>query len=329
MCKMNRCKATNKHNNKQCSRKAKASSLFCGIHNKIECILSTATDATVVKKDILNLCDKSIQLVKEELQENIVCDDVKDKIIKLFQENVKRKEIIVDKKHCGGEGHWLETQMGIIHNGKNEPDIFGYEMKKESTKISFGDFSASEYLFSNDKSTIEELNQWEHNIYKITRNDFIKYFGTPNPLKHNRYSWSGKCVPKYGEWNSCGQKLIFNENLDLCAMYSYEYDTRETKVSLPEYLQHEITIAIWKRGKLEKHINNKFNKNGFFICKKIDKTYEKICFGKPFNFIHFVENIKNKNIIFDSGMYRGNTRNYSQFRSSGTAFWNNLIIEEY
>jgi len=36
---------------------------------------------------------------------------------------------------------------------------------------------------------------------------------------------------------------------------------------------------------------------------------------------------KNKKIIFDSGMYDGNSRNYSQFRGSG--FWNELIIEEY
>ena len=35
------------------------------------------------------------------------------------------------------------------------------------------------------------------------------------------------------------------------------------------------------------------------------------------------------NIIFDSGMYQGNSRNYSQFRSSANNFWNILITEEY
>lgn len=328
---MNRCKAINKgKKNKglQCARKAKNGSLFCGIHNKFESAISS-TDETVSKKDIDNLCDETIQILNKNVAYESVENTDKSNIIKRFEEHVKGKEIIITKKHCGSEGHWLETQMGIYHNNNNEPDLFGYEMKKESSKITFGDFSASEYLFSNNKSTIEKLNQWKPNTYNITRNEFIKYFGNPNPLKHNRYSWSGKCVPKYGEWNSCGQKLIFNDNLDLYAMYSYEHDMRETKISLPDYLQHEIIIAVWKREKLEQNINNKFNKNGFFICKKIDKTYERICFGKPFNFIHFVENIKNKTIIFDSGMYRGNNRNYSQFRSSGTTFWNNLIIEEY
>lgn len=55
---------------------------------------------------------------------------------------------------------------------------------------------------------------------------------------------------------------------------------------------------------MENHINKKFNSNGFFICKKENNRYNKICFGKPFNFLYFIENIKSKNIIFDSGMYR-------------------------
>lgn len=78
---------------------------------------------------------------------------------------------------------------------------------------------------------------------------------------------------------------------------------------------------------MKKHIDNKFNKKGFFICKKINDTYENICFGKKFNFEYFIECIKIKKIKFDSGMYDGNNRNYSQFR--GTSFWNDLIIEEY
>ena len=41
--------------------------------------------------------------------------------------------------------------MEISHNSNNEPDILGYEMKKNSSKITFGDFSASEYLFSKKK----------------------------------------------------------------------------------------------------------------------------------------------------------------------------------
>ena len=80
---------------------------------------------------------------------------------------------------------------------------------------------------------------------------------------------------------------------------------------------------------MKQHIDNKFNVKGFFICKKIENKYEKICFGKPFNFAYFIDCIKNKKIIFDSGMYKGNERNYSHFRTSTAEFMNELLIEEY
>jgi hypothetical protein len=86
-------------------------------------------------------------------------------------------------------------------------------------------------------------------------------------------------------------------------------------------------IALWREDKMRKHIDTKFNNKGFFICKKVDDKYEKICFGKPFNFDHFISCLKKKKIIFDSGMYQGNARNYSHFR--GSSFWEELITEEY
>lgn len=78
---------------------------------------------------------------------------------------------------------------------------------------------------------------------------------------------------------------------------------------------------------MKAHIENKFNKKGFFICKKRNNRFEKICFGKPFHFEYFIECIKNKKVIFDSGMYDGNGRNYSHWR--GSSFWEELITEEY
>jgi len=260
------------------------------------------------------------------LEDDLETDENKQKIIALFNNNIKGKKFKnKDKTHCGSEGQWLEKLMNLKSNNKNEPDIFGYEMKKESAKITFGDFSASEYLFSKNKDTLDEINNKK---ISMSRDDFIKTFGTINSIK-NRYSWSGSCVPRYGIWNSCGQRLIFNDNLDLCAMYCYSKDEREYKNIFPSDIKNkEIIIAIWKEEKLREHINKKFNKKGFFICNKKDEVYDKICFGKPFNFNFFVENIKIDIVIFDSGMYQGNSRNYSQFRSSNK-FWNKLIVEEY
>lgn len=257
----------------------------------------------------------------------------KDLIIKIFNENIKGININIsnkNKKHSGKEGHWLEKQFGIKHNSKNEPDIYNYEMKKHSNKkITIGDFSASEYLFSikMKRNYINENNKWSDDI-NIKRDDFIKYFGNFNKNK-KRYSWSGTCIPKYKNWNSNGQILEINEYNDLYITYSYSKDQREDyKLTFPDYLQKDnLIIAYWNNDKLKNHIDNKYNKNGFFICIKENDKYEKISFGKPFNFEYFIEGIKNGKVIFDSGMYIGNTRNYSHFR--GYSFWNDLIIDTY
>jgi len=100
-------------------------------------------------------------------------EDNKQKIIKLFNDNVKGVEINVDEqneKHCGKEGHWLEKKMGIEHNSKNQPDIYGYEMKKSSKKTTLGDFSACEYAFSgeNKRNAINILNNWTDDM-KLVR----------------------------------------------------------------------------------------------------------------------------------------------------------------
>jgi hypothetical protein len=248
----------------------------------------------------------------------------KQHIITLFKKNVKGIEICVNeqnKKHCGKEGHWLETRMNIKHNSKNEPDINGYEMKTFSKKFTLGDFSASEYIFSgkNKRNYINSITNWTDEI-KLSRSEFIKTFGNPNVKKNNRYSWSGLSVPSYNSWNNNGQILMIDENNDIIIYYSFSHDKRAIKNSFPLFLQNDnIIIAV--------HIDNKFNKKGFFVCKKINNKYENIYFGRAFNFEYFIECLKNKKIIFDSGMYDGNNRNYSHFR--GSWFWNELITEEY
>lgn len=270
-------------------------------------------------------------------------DDTNKLYIKtLFDTCIKGVEIYSNdtlnkgKKHCGFEGHWLETKMGILHNSKNEPDIYGYEMKKQSSdKITLGDFSASEYVFSkhNKRTCLNEMNNWtEENDAKMNKTTFLRTFGNPNTNKNNRYSWSGMSVPSYNEWNLNGQLMTINSDNDIIIYYSFSKDTRPIKSLFPLFLHFDnIAIAIWKASKMKLHINNKFNQKGFFICKKLQKIqnrFEKICFGKAFDFDYFIENIKNKQIIFDSGMHEGNNRNYSHFRGR-PSFWNNLFTEEY
>ena len=239
-------------------------------------------------------------------------------IINIFNENVKGTKFTKSQKKLDGEeGHWLEKQMGILPNSNNEPDKLGFEQKKESNKISFGDWSASKYLWK-DK--------------KITRKEFIKTFGSPNPKKHNRYSWSGHVFPKYSDsYNYAGQRMKFLDNGNLIIEYSYLHDSRKEKENFKTELNtnETIVLAIWEKSKLEKHVKKKFGVNGFYICKKDkDGYYDKICFGETINFKDFQEQIKNNIVYLDSGMYLGNSRNYSQFRAY-KSFWNALITEEY
>jgi hypothetical protein len=251
----------------------------------------------------------------------------KKQIIKLFYKNVRGKIPNITNRYINGnEGHWLEKQMGIDLNNNSCADIGGYEMKKMSDKITFGDWNATEYLFSKNTKFINSYNN--ENI-QLTRNKFIHTFGTYKENKE-RYSWSGTCVPIYNKWNLCGQIILIDKLNNILVMYSHNRDTREYKHIFPQKIKsNQILVAYWCIDKINEHVNKKFNQNGFFICKKdMLGRYSNICFGDRFTPNDFIENIKNNNIILDSGMYIGNNRNYSNWRAS-KKFWNDLIIEEY
>jgi hypothetical protein len=269
-------------------------------------------------------------ILKKATMQKHADDPAKLEILRLWEKNVRGVNPSHAKltNHCGSEGHWLERQFGVQANSNNAPDIFGYEMKKQSRKITFGDFQASEYLFSEHKPMLNTMNGLSIEV-KMSRSEFIKHFGMPNPKKNGRYSWSGKCVPKYGSWNTCGQTLRITDDNHIVALYSRKYDKREIRLDNPLLMStdNEVAIAIWHADKMRRHINNKFNENGWFICLKHNGVYHDLQFGKPFNFESFIDGIKNNKIIFDSGMYDGNTRNYSQFRSNMKDFWNDYFID--
>lgn len=250
----------------------------------------------------------------------------KVKIIQLFNNNIKNKSYSpVNKNHCGSEGYWLEQQFGIKNNNNNAPDIYGYELKKESKTISFGDYSASEYLFSKHKPFINiYCKLYGYEPINVTRSDFMKYFGSYNYDKE-RYSWSGSCIPKFFKWNNYGQTFVVNNNDDLMIIYNSKYDKMHNDI--PDiFVNKYIVLAIWKKEKLSENINKKFNQKGFIICKKDSGKYSSIHFGKPINYDIFLQFFKENIIFFDSGMYDGNNRNYSHFRAH-SSFWNKLLLE--
>lgn len=257
---------------------------------------------------------------------------IKEKIVKLFNNNVRDKIPNVkssNSKHSGKYGHWLEAQMGIARNSDNKPDLLGYEMKNKTTsgKISFGDWSADEYIFISD-SPINDINK----KFQFSKKDFLKTFGKANPNKGGRYSWSGiPCPTYYNQTSEYGQKLTIDSSDNVVIIYNYLDDKRKDKETLvPIEMQKENLILVrWKKETLKKKLEDKFNQNGWFTCST-DKTrkYNGIHFGEPMNFDSWIKLFKDRKIFFDSGMYDGNIRPYSMWRAT-TGVWNNLITESY
>lgn len=266
----------------------------------------------------------------------------KEKLIKIFRENVKGMCPDVSGSHVnhdGKEGHWLERRFGINHNASNTPDLFGYELKNStSQKITFGDWSANRYIFNNPN--------YSHIFTGRTKakrqNQFLRIFGRPNPKKNDRHSWSGEPCPKIVGFNRYGQKLIVLDNLDIVALYDYNYDTRQNKQEIIpiEFQNGLLEVARWF-GKtsptprrtdkcLKDKLEDKFNQKGWFTCKRDSNggEYTEICFGEPIDFSTWIEWVKEGKVFLDSGMYEGNSRPYSQWRMNNVS-WDELITECY
>lgn len=253
--------------------------------------------------------------------------NLEQKIVRLFMANVYGKSpdtSQANQHHDGRNGHWLETQMGINHNANNQADLFGYEMKNNTTsgKTTFGDWSADYYLF-----------QCRNNCTSnITRNQFIEIFGKPNSQKGNRYSWSGKPIPtihRPSSWNGSEMRIDASDTIQI--VYHYSQDPRPNKSQIvPSELQYDnIVLASWSRSWLEPKFTGKFSQNGWFKClQNSDGIYYKIAFGEPMNFDNWLQLVRQGIVYFDSGMYVGNQRNYSQWRANNT-YWDSLIVREY
>ncbi|MDD5056178.1 MAG: LlaMI family restriction endonuclease [Candidatus Peribacteraceae bacterium] len=247
---------------------------------------------------------------------------MKKLIVQRFIKMVKGKKPDTSashKRHDGKEGHWLETQMGIRHNASNAPDLYGFEMKNQTgSKTTFGDWSADHYIFK-DKSS------------GISRDEFLGIFGMPNLEKGMRCSWSGKPCPKVGHYNSCGQTLLIDSKNNILAVYNFQKDTRQNKaIIVPKSMQKKrLVIAKWEASTMRRKVEKKFNMSGWFQCKKdTSGCYSEIVFGEPINFDNWIDGVRKGLIFFDSGMYQGNKRPYSQWRADNR-YWEALITSRF
>ena len=240
----------------------------------------------------------------------------------VFKQNVQGKMVCNDGanvKHCGKDGHWLERKMGVTHNADNKPDILGFEMKNQTRgKTTFGDWSANYYIYKDPK-------------FELDRDAFLKTFGKPNLNKGGRCSWSGEPCPKIGDSNRFGQKLEVDVDCNILASYSFTSDARVDKFDIVnEQLQKEnLLLARWDAKKIAKRVEDKFNQLGWFKCMKDENNlYSEIVFGGPISYDNWIQKVREGVVFFDSGMYEGNARNYSQWRANNN-FWDSLVCERY
>lgn len=254
-------------------------------------------------------------------------------IVDLFMSKVfgeKADTSNLNQEHDGKKGHWLETQMGVKRNRKTAPDLLGYEMKDgTSSKVSFGDWSADYYLFDN-----EELFPNTENLNRVQRREkfFLPVFGKPNEKKEGRLSWSGEPIPKINQYSTFGTILTVDQNDNILITYSFSKDQRENKNSIvPTELQvDDLILATWYADSMRTKVNDKFNQKGWFVCKKDKKThiYNQIGFGNPIPFEDWIDMVRTGDIFFDSGMYQGNKRPYSQWRANNTTI-DKLLVKVY
>jgi hypothetical protein len=246
------------------------------------------------------------------------------KIVDLFYKNVKGKRPNLsgfNSRHDGSGGHWLESQMGIAANASNTPDLYGYEMKNNTTsKTTFGDWSADYYIYNN------------YNLFGFGgRDTFLAIFGRPNLEKNGRLSWSGAPAPKINTINYYGQVLVVDAQDNIHAKYFYTKDKRVNKATLiPLNLQQEdLTIARWDQNSIKRKLEKKFNQKGWFKClTDANGVYTSIVFGGPINYQNWIKLVKTGEVFFDSGMYEGNPRPYSQWRAQNS-LWKSLILKKY
>lgn len=245
------------------------------------------------------------------------------KIVEIFRQNVKGKRPDITQanaRHDGSAGHWLERQMGVSANRKTEPDLFGFEMKNATkSKTTFGDWSADHYIFKNA-------------LYAdFSRSDFLNTFGKPNLAKAGRPSWSGEPIPKINQTNRFGATMLIDADQNIIIRYDFSQDQRPDKhqIMRADMQRDGLILAQWNKASLHKKVEDKFNQNGWFKCERNESgIYHQIVFGDPLSFDNWIQLVQEGIVFFDSGMYLGNTRNYSQWRANN-ALWERLIVRRY
>ena len=125
--------------------------------------------------------------------------------------------------------------------------------------------------------------------------------------------------------------MVVDNNDTITIIYDYSNDPRANKAQIIpiEFQRDNLILASWSRNWLEPKLTDKFSQNGFFKCyRNANGIYDRIAFGEPMDFDDWLKLVRQGIVYFDSGMYVGNNRNYSQWRANND-YWDSLMVREY
>ena len=147
-------------------------------------------------------------------------------------------------------------------------------------------------------------------------------------IDNGRFSWSGQPVPKINSWNEFGQRLRIDADLNIVALYDFNYDKRIDKHQFVDEIFHQqIVLAKWNACCLSQKVENKFNQRGWFKCvTNKNGIYTHIVFGCAFNYKQWLEWVKDGDVILDSGMKQFHRKPYQGWRASNK-LWNSLLFK--
>lgn len=282
-------------------------------------------------KKILALVKSKIKIYERDNPKKTIADKVYTKeemmtsmknIINIFDTKIKgTMPSTVNSDHDGCGGHYLEKMMDISHNASNSPDIGGFEMKKGSLgKISFGDWTPD---LDNDSNNMTNDKKWWTN--DIKKEPFMKKYGKYNKDK-KRWSWSMPIY--YEEYNNNGQKFTCDMNNNILVVYNKTKDKNLNDREQNDITQENTDIIIfgWSSKIIKQRVENKFGKNGYFICRQNKKkVFNDINFYEPILFNEFLKGIKDKLIYLDPGTKMGDNRPYMSWRAN-IKWWNDRSI---
>ena len=171
-----------------------------------------------------------------------------EKIIDIWYTNVYNNKITKKKSLFSGCcGHQLEVLFGLKPNNKNRSDFANYELKKYSSKITFGDWKGS-FLFESD--------------LKTSRLDFLKMFGSYN-MNKEKYYFVKPAIPTFPCISSKGFFWEITEvELKL-----------QSNILLKDSDQKTISLCVWNLKQLEIKFTNKFSGN--ILLAKPNKGVQK------------------------------------------------------